>query len=241
MTRTRAQERLGEALIKANVIDQTQLKSALARVEQWGGRLPKTLADMGFADEDVITTQLASALRVPLVQLERVSKDMQALKLLSASYCEEHAVYPVAYKNHTLLLAMADPTELNVVDEVAAKTNARVQVHIASETHIAETIAANYRGQHLEHHSNPALRAVRRLGELAAEEGASGDLAIDDETHAPIDPVAMLEQMLGSTTDQLSPEVLARIEAARLNQEKVAHILGVLTELLTEQGLLPLK
>ncbi len=136
-----------DLLLKAGVVDEYQLRSALAHLEQWGGRLPRTLTELGMVDEAQVSAALATALRLPLQPLGAVTRDAQALARLDAAFCEEHGVFPVSLnaRTHTLVLAMADPTALDVVDLVAARAGARVQVVVAGESEVQEAVNRHYR------------------------------------------------------------------------------------------------
>ncbi len=58
--------KMRELLLRAKVVDEPQMRSALARVEQFGGRLRRVLADMGLVDEEQVAEAIAAALRLPL-------------------------------------------------------------------------------------------------------------------------------------------------------------------------------
>src|SRR5262245_53383484 len=112
-----SRSRVGDILLKAGVIDELQLRSARARHGQWGGRLGKVIADMGLADEDLIAGTVAGAMKLPRAQLG-AAREAAALAKLDAAFCEQHAVFPVQLTNNgkTLVLAMADPSDLEAMD-----------------------------------------------------------------------------------------------------------------------------
>lgn len=142
-----SRSRLGEMLVKAKVIDEMQLRSALARRDQWGGRISSTLVDMGLADEESLYATLAKELKTELVHLGKQPRDAQALAKFDVQYAEEKGIFPLSLKDNgkTLVLAMADPTDLETVDEAGRKSRARVIVVIASETEIRHAIMRHYR------------------------------------------------------------------------------------------------
>src|SRR5687768_11739835 len=130
-----SRSRVGEILIKAKVLDELQLRSARAQHDQWGGRLGKIVADMGLADEDTITAAIAWSAWLPQMQLGHLQKDPGALARLDVRFAEENAVFPVSVKDNgkTLVLAMADPTDLELMDAVASKARARITPVVAGE------------------------------------------------------------------------------------------------------------
>ncbi|QDE66519.1 general secretion pathway protein GspE [Myxococcus xanthus] len=144
-----SRNRIGDILVKARVIDDLQLRSALATHDQWGGRLSRIIADLGLATDDVITEAICQGLGMQRIQLGNVTRDAGALSRVDVSLAEQKAVFPVSLKDNgkTLVLAMADPTDLSTLDQVAAKSRARVVVMVAGEREIEHAILRHYRGQ----------------------------------------------------------------------------------------------
>src|SRR5262245_7028474 len=117
MANARTDARFAEVLLKARLIDELQLKAASAHVERWGCSLPRAIAYLGCSDQDAVVDALSKSLRVPMIHLGNVLKDNTALRALGVDYCEKFTVFPVSFKERVLTLAMADPTELRVVDD----------------------------------------------------------------------------------------------------------------------------
>ncbi|MHB8875610.1 MAG: GspE/PulE/PilB domain-containing protein [Myxococcaceae bacterium] len=266
---TQSRSRLGEILVKAKIIDELQLRSALARQDQWGGRITTTIVEMGFQDEDTVYSALARALKVELMHLGTVNKDAQALAKFDASYAEEKGIFPVSLKDNgkSLILAMADPTDLETVDEAGRRSRARVTVVIASETEIRHAIMRHYRN------IDPGAGATGRARKAVQEAGTptSGDdddFKITDmsgrtvmkrlsdivDPNAPKAPppasvaapgqgsaADMLDEMMAApaaASPTFTEDELKRIEAVRTNQEKSARVMQALTDLLIEKGLM---
>lgn len=141
--------RIGEVLVKARVIDEMQLRSALAQHDQWGGRLTRIITDMGIASEDTLTQAISQGLGVQRVQLSSVTKDLGALAKLEVGFAEQKGVFPVALRDNgkTLMLAMADPTDLQTIDQVAARSRTRVIPVVAGDQEIQHAILRHYRNQ----------------------------------------------------------------------------------------------
>ncbi|WP_375770826.1 general secretion pathway protein GspE [Archangium gephyra] len=140
--------RIGEILVKARVIDEMQLRSALAQHDQWGGRLSRIIADMGIAKEDTLTEAIAQGLGMQRVQLG-TAKDVGALAKLDVGLAEQKGVFPVSLRDNgkTLVLAMADPTDLQTIDQVAARSRTRVVPVVAGDREIQNAILRHYRNQ----------------------------------------------------------------------------------------------
>lgn len=141
-------QKIGDFLVKAKVIDDLQLRSALAQHEQWGGRLAHVVAEMGLAQEERIVETLARAMNVQRIRLGNIQKDAGALGKIDVGFADEKCVFPVQLRDNgkVMLIAMADPTDLETIDEVGRRSRARVQAYIAGEREIKGAIDRHYRG-----------------------------------------------------------------------------------------------
>lgn len=144
-----SRNRIADILIKARVIDELQLRSALASLDQWGGRVSRVVADLGLASEETITQAICQGLGMPRVQLGNLTKDAAALARVDVGLAEQKGVFPVQLKDNgkTLVLAMSDPTDLATLDQVAARSRARVIPMVAGDREIEHAILRHYRGQ----------------------------------------------------------------------------------------------
>ncbi|RKH73870.1 general secretion pathway protein GspE [Corallococcus sp. AB032C] len=144
-----SRNRIADILVKARVIDELQLRSALASLDQWGGRVSRVVADLGLASEETITQAICQGLGMPRVQLGNLTKDAAALARVEVGLAEQKGVFPVQLKDNgkTLVLAMSDPTDLATLDQVAARSRARVVPMVAGDREIEHAILRHYRGQ----------------------------------------------------------------------------------------------
>ncbi|RKG63184.1 general secretion pathway protein GspE [Corallococcus sp. CA054B] len=144
-----SRNRIADILIKARVIDELQLRSALASLDQWGGRVSRVVADLGLASEETVTQAICQGLGMPRVQLGNLTKDAAALARVDVGLAEQKGIFPVQLKDNgkTLVLAMSDPTDLATLDQVAARSRARVVPMVAGDREIEHAILRHYRGQ----------------------------------------------------------------------------------------------
>lgn len=248
MSSARTNARFADVLLKARLIDELQLKSAMAHVDRWGGSLPKAIAELGFADEDQVIDALAKSLRVPAIHLGNVLKDNGALRALGVDYCEKFSVFPVSLKDRTLTLAMADPTDLKVVDDASSMARVRVHVVMAAESEILSAIAKHFRGQEAPQQRRKTS-AVRKTATALepGEQKLEFDLApppAPDGGQAGLGTMGARQREessfdLAAPTPSFSAEDRKRLEAALQNQEKVGHILRTVQALLAAKGLVP--
>jgi hypothetical protein len=253
--------RIGELLIKARVIDELQLRSALAQHDQWGGRLSRVIADMGIANEETIINAICQGMGIQRMHLGHVTRDPGALAKVDVVMAEQKGIFPVALKDNgkTLVLAMADPTDLNTVDQVVAKSRTRVTVVIAGDKEIENAILRHYRGQ------EPNISTRYTEGDAAAPDHSGEDefkvvdmsgktvvKRIADVAPSQAAPASggggasaadILDEILsgGAPSASLTPEEMQRLQAVQQNQEKSSKILRALLELLLEKGALSQK
>jgi len=141
-----AKKRLGELLIEAGVIDETMLHSALGHQRRWGGKLGQAILDLKLTSEAAIVEALARTLGYEVARLgslEPLALEA-ALKLVGKDFAVRHALFPMAADQSTLTVAMADPTNLGISDELRFRTNRRVKVCIGGDREIAEAIRTYY-------------------------------------------------------------------------------------------------
>ncbi len=148
-------KRLGEILMERGLIDVDQLNAALAHQRNWGMRLGTALVAKGFVAEGTLTRVLSESLGFPMVDLAKVVVDPKALALVSRRICEQHDVLPLAVKEQSkgrkvLLLAMADPLNAAVIDEIGFTTDSLVKPAIAQISSLEQAIRRYYYGQRLD-------------------------------------------------------------------------------------------
>lgn len=226
-------------------MDALQLRAALAQHDTWGGRLANVVTEMGLASEDKVVDALSAALNIPRVRLGNLPRDPVVLGKVDVNFAEQRGVFPVQLRDNgkVLALAMADPTDLDTLDEVNRRARARVVTYIAGEREVRSAIARYYRGveaalppertptadlpmpgddQEFKIVDMSGRTVMKRLSEL--EPGSASDI---------------LDDILGGgQTQALTAEELQRLQTVRANQEKSAKIIRVVQELLVEKGYL---
>ncbi|MBK6698233.1 MAG: type IV-A pilus assembly ATPase PilB [Myxococcales bacterium] len=138
------QNRLGELLVREKLISLAQLRKAQEEQQRSGQNLGYTLQKLGYISDGEITNFLSQQYRVPTIQLEEYEVDAEILKLVSRDQCEKHRVLPISRAGGSLVVAMADPTNLNAIDDLKFLTGYNIDPVIASETAIAAAIEKYY-------------------------------------------------------------------------------------------------
>src|SRR4051795_10219281 len=138
------QNRLGALLVREKLISLAQLRQAQDEQNRSGQNLGYTLAKLGFISDQEITNFLSQQYRVPTINLEEYEIDAEILKLVSKEQCEKHRIIPVSRAGSSLIVAMADPTNLHAIDDLKFLTGYNIEPVIASETSIANAVERYY-------------------------------------------------------------------------------------------------
>jgi type IV pilus assembly protein PilB len=136
--------RLGELLVREKLISLQQLRQAQDEQKRTGQNLGATLAKLGYISDGEITNFLSAQYRVPAINLDEFEIDQEVLKLVSKDVCDKHKIIPVSRAGSSLIMAMADPTNLHAIDDIKFLTGFNVEPVVASETAIAAAVERFY-------------------------------------------------------------------------------------------------
>jgi type IV pilus assembly protein PilB len=136
--------RLGDLLVTAGLITPEQLQQALLEQKRSNEKLGSILVRLGTLSEDQLISFLARQYGLPSITLSQLDIDSEVLKLVPAQMAKKYEVLPVKRVGNALTLAMADPTNVFAIDEVAFATNLQVLPVVASQGAIRKAIERNY-------------------------------------------------------------------------------------------------
>jgi type IV pilus assembly protein PilB len=115
---TAAPDRIGELLVKEGLITREQLSKAIQEQKQTGARLGYCLVKLALVPEVELTKVLAKQHKMPAVDLSRFEIDPKIAKTVPADIARKHCLIPVKRDGRTLTVAMADPMELGVLEDL---------------------------------------------------------------------------------------------------------------------------
>ncbi len=133
-------KRLGEMLVSAGQISEAQLRQALQEQKMSGGRLGSTLVKLGYISEDDLINFLCVQFGVPAVNLRDFKIDEQVVTLIPNDLIDKYMIIPINRVGSTLIVATCDPTNISAIDDIKFITGYNVEIVVASETLIKETI-----------------------------------------------------------------------------------------------------
>ena len=136
--------RLGELLIRENLISMSGLRKAQEAQQKEGGKIGYHLIKTGAIEESKLTEFLSKQYGVPAINLKEFDIDPEIIKLVKKEVAEKYQIIPVNRAGSTLIIAMADPSNIFAIDDVKFTTGYNIETVVASEVSIREAIERNY-------------------------------------------------------------------------------------------------
>ena len=138
--------RLGEILVKNNLINREQLSSALEEQKQSGSQLHigSILISKKFISEDQLTSFLSKQYGVPSVNLAEYEIDPFVIKIIPPEIVQKYQLIPVNRDGATLIIAVSDPSNLFAIEDIKFMTGYNIEIVVASERDIKASIDKYY-------------------------------------------------------------------------------------------------
>jgi len=137
-------ERIGQLLVKENLLSADQLSKARDEAAVKGQRLGAQITQLGFLDESELTDFVAKQYGVPSMDLDEIEIDPEVAGLIPQEVVEKHNVLPISRAGSTLILATADPSNIFALDDIKFLTGYNIQPVVASEEGIRRCIETYY-------------------------------------------------------------------------------------------------
>ncbi len=168
--------KLGQMLLKAGIIDQKQLESALDHQKDEGGRLGYNLVKMNLISEEELNNYLSRQNRIEAVNIDGIKIPQEVLNLVSAKLALRYEVVPVEKEGRKLVVAMADPQNLFTIDDLRFSLGMEIEPHICASSMIQRAL-------HKFYGESDALVPVEDVEKLKDKEKElkSDELQEDDE------------------------------------------------------------
>lgn len=135
---------LGQRLIEAGLINETQLQTALREQQRTKEYLGKILIRLGYASEQAVAAALAAQARVKYVDLGQYALQPEATQLVPENFARQHHLVPISYAGKVLVVAMANPLDIITMDELRRMSKGPVEVVGAAESEILEALDRAY-------------------------------------------------------------------------------------------------
>ncbi|MDH5395036.1 MAG: GspE/PulE family protein [Gammaproteobacteria bacterium] len=214
-TAPRKKIRLGDLLVEKGLISEDQLMQSLATQKKTGQKLGRTLISSGFITEEKMLELLSTQLQVPFIDLNKYHYDAETIQIIPETLARRYRV--VSLKKNadgSLLIGMADPTDIFAYDELAKQLKCTLHLAVVRESEVLATINMVYR----------RTAEISNLAEELGDELAETDIDLqqlvqsEDIANAPV--VKLLQSVF---------EDAIQIGASDIHIEPDEHVLRIRT------------
>ncbi len=176
---------LGELMVREKVLTAEQLKSALEFQKKHEVTLSTAFISLGFMSGEDMAQALSRLLGYPYIDLEQFEVYPEVVNLIQVETAKKCMVLPIHRIRSFLTLAMVDPTDLDVIEDIRFRTGLNIQPVIASETALLKGISQHYG----ESHEMRAKEIVEDLeladdGKVSIVEDVKDDYDVEEATSA---------------------------------------------------------
>jgi len=137
-------ERIGELLVRENLISLADLKHAQDTQRESGENLTYTLTKLGMVGEKDLTKFMSAHYGVPAINLDEFEIDESVIKLIPRQLAQKHQILPINRAGSVLIVAMSDPSNLTAIDDVKFNTGYNVETVVASDEALRSAIERYY-------------------------------------------------------------------------------------------------
>ncbi len=171
--------RIGDLLVADGLISPEQLRQALKEQKHSNEKIGTILVRQGLITEDQLIGFLSKQYGIPSITLSQLDIDPDVLKLVPAQIARKYEILPIKRAGNTLTLAMADPTNVFALDDVAFMTNLHIMPVVAPQGAIRQAIERLF-----EAHASVIIDALTAMEEEASNLEVLGG---ESESARPID------------------------------------------------------
>ncbi|MBR5181305.1 MAG: Flp pilus assembly complex ATPase component TadA [Clostridiales bacterium] len=220
-------KRLGDILVESGFLNATELAEVLGVQKETGKRLGEVIVESGLMTEFDILRAVSSQYDYPIIDLTSIEVDPKATALLNQKFCEDNVVLPIGFDNDNLVVAIDDPMNITIEDELQFQTGFQITLMLATHSSIINAIKVNYGKE-------SAAKAAEELGADLDKDEADELSEINDAVNsAPV--VKLVNSMIdyairaGSSDIHIEPledRVRVRIRIDGVMQEVMSNPLS---------------
>jgi type IV pilus assembly protein PilB len=192
------ERRLGEMLVRDGIVSPSDLESAISVQTEQGGSLGRIIIDSGYASEWEIAAALGKQLEVPFLTLSHYEIDPEILESIPVDIVKKYQIVPVDKIGDTLTVALSDPSNIYLLDELRLLTKCKIVPVISFESDIRDAIMRYY--QEAVGEEDEALREISdedeaqilELMDAGNEAHNAEEIEMEDEGAATEGPVIQM-------------------------------------------------
>ncbi|NOR15007.1 MAG: type IV-A pilus assembly ATPase PilB [Candidatus Aminicenantes bacterium] len=179
---------LGELLIREKLLDTDQLQTAVDYQKKNEVAMGTAIVSLGLLSEEEMAQALSRQLGYPYINLDQFEVYPDVINLIPVEIAQKHLIMPIHRIRSFLTLAMLDPTDLDVIEDIRFRTGLSIQPVIASETGIINAVKKYYG-------SSDSLRVKQIVDEIEQAEDTSINIIEEEEEDYDI------EELVDSTEE----------------------------------------
>ena len=136
---------LGDLLVERGIVNREQLAMALTYQQQKGGLIGEALVELKFVSEEDIAQALTCQYGFPYLPLNNYEIDAAIINTIPENVCRQFCLIPIDKIGKSLTLAMANPLNVQAIEDVEMITGCTVQTFVSTATDVKNTIAKYYK------------------------------------------------------------------------------------------------
>ena len=188
-------DRIKEILIRDKLISPQDLEQACKQQEKTGGELSKILVEMNFIDEKILTQVLSEGLDLPPISISRLKIDPKVFKIIPKEVAEKYTIMPVSVLGDHLTLAMADPLNIFVMDNIKALTGYTINQILSPRSEIEKAIQEYYAKESEEEEAVAGEESLETFNEIMQDIRDTGDLELIKDVQTDVASGTKVEQL----------------------------------------------
>ena len=164
---------IGQLLKELGYVTEEQIQVALEVQEITGGLLGEILVQLSFVSPREIAEAIAYQSKNPYIDLSEYPPSKEALELLDKNITKQLEVLPIDISGNRLMLAMANPYDLNAIDIIRRKTGLELDIYVSDKESLLKAIEIDY--FLLE---NPIDKEIKNIIEKSKTGGAAAEVPV---------------------------------------------------------------
>ncbi|MBL7131934.1 MAG: Flp pilus assembly complex ATPase component TadA [Candidatus Omnitrophica bacterium] len=253
---------LGRMLVDQKIISQEQLEVALHEQKKTDEFLGITLIKLGFASEDEVLPILSQQLEIEYIKIKNLKLKPEILKKVPAKFAYHYKLMPIRSERGILTIAIADPLDIHIIDDVSLLVGLKAEAVLASEKDILEAIRKYYGvgaetiesmiGQGKEKETKEIALVTEDIEDLATDASigkfvnqilleAYKDRATDIHIEPYEDELKVRYRIDGILYDAKVPTTIKRFQPAIISRIKIMSNLNIAEKRLPQDGRIKVK
>jgi len=217
-------KRLGDILIDSGFLTAAELAEALSAQQGTNKKLGEVIVEMGLLSDLDILRAISSQYDIPIIDLQNVEIDPEATKVVTEQYCFDNTIIPIGYEDGRLVVALYDPLNILVSDDLRFRTGSEVITMLAPRKAIEDAIRVSF-GKEVAQKAAADLESELDITAMKS----LGDQITDEVNQAPVVKLinSMIEFAIRANASDIHVEPLADRVRVRI------RIDGVLSEIMS--------